>query len=309
MVGNRDIARERARKARAAKPRTGWDVARERARKAQAVGRPAAARPVRQNPRKYVRRSRFTTNLYYTAAIVVILCTIVGLMFTVFFKIDSVDVTQSENTPYSGEEILAHCPVRKGDNLLLAGMEDAGNQISSALPYIDRCNITRVYPSTLRIEPIPAEIMGYIRLPDGFCVVTSTSGRAVALTSEGEAESITALTGLAARFDGVGQPMEVDSPDDLEIGAKITRALGKYSLRATEIIFDGRHVSFVYDNRIVCKLGLPTDVERKAEYASVILAQGHISVYESGVLDLRNPNKNIIFHPGYLDRDKEQNTE
>lgn len=285
MVGSRDTARQREAKARAARAQS-------------SVRRPPPHRGKHRNPRKYAQKRQLVTALYYAAISAVILCCAIILIFTVFFKVEQIDVIPNEDIPYSAEEILLHCPIVKGDNLLLAGLDDAAYQITSALPYIDKCKITRGYPSTLRIEPVPAEILGYIRIPGDLCIVISTGGRAIAVVSDEELPNLTAIYGLTAETAAIGQPVDFERPEDLETGAQITRILAKYSLKASSITFEDPQMTFVYDNRLICKLGLPINIEKKVTAICEIITRGYISPYEKGVVDARNSDK-ISFIPDY----------
>ena len=95
------------------------------------------------------RRGRRFGVLYKLLTLVVV-CAAAVLALTLFFKVESVEVTG--NSRYSAQEIQDACGVSLGDNLYLLSKPDMVQRLHQRLPYIDEVRITRSLPNTLRVQ-------------------------------------------------------------------------------------------------------------------------------------------------------------
>lgn len=95
------------------------------------------------------RRGRRFGVLYKLLTLVVV-CAAAVLALTLFFKVESVEVTG--NSRYSAQEIQDACGVQLGDNLYLLSKPDMVQRLHQRLPYIDEVRITRSLPNTLRVQ-------------------------------------------------------------------------------------------------------------------------------------------------------------
>ena len=95
------------------------------------------------------RRGRRFGVLYKLLTLVVV-CAAAVLALTLFFKVESVEVTG--NSRYSAQEIQDACGVQLGDNLYLLSKPDMVQRLHQQLPYIDEVRITRQLPNTLCVQ-------------------------------------------------------------------------------------------------------------------------------------------------------------
>ena len=95
------------------------------------------------------RRGRRFGVLYKLLTLVVV-CAAAVLALTLFFKVESVEVTG--NSRYSAQEIQDACGVQLGDNLYLLSKPDMVQRLHQRLPYIYEVRITRSLPNTLRVQ-------------------------------------------------------------------------------------------------------------------------------------------------------------
>ena len=95
------------------------------------------------------RRGRRFGVLYKLLTLVVV-CAAAVLALTLFFKVESVEVTG--NSRYSAQEIQDACGVQLGDNLYLLSKPDMVQRLHQRLPYIDEVRITRRLPNTLCVQ-------------------------------------------------------------------------------------------------------------------------------------------------------------
>ncbi|MGN1203127.1 MAG: cell division protein FtsQ/DivIB, partial [Eubacterium sp.] len=82
------------------------------------------------------RKKRNTLRKVIVWLVVIVAFVAVGtvLSLTVFFQIDTINVTG--NTIYTKDEILAQCTIDKGENLFLSDTETAKEMLEQNLPYI-----------------------------------------------------------------------------------------------------------------------------------------------------------------------------
>lgn len=247
----------------------------------------------------YRSHKRLTSLMMYAAVFVTVVGIVIVMSLTVFFKITTITVNIGQGVPYSQEDILACSPVTKGQNLLLAPVDEAEQSIIEKLPYIERCTVSRSLPAGIVIDTVAAVPAGYITSADGQCITVSTYGKALAYPAQEELPWLTQLNGLSAQTAVIGQRVEFDQPENLETVAQISQVLSRYGLSASSITFSGGTVTFCYDNRINCKLGAPSDLENKVILAATLLSNGSITIHESGDLDLTISGK-AIFTPEYV---------
>lgn len=225
--------------------------------------------------------------LIYLFVLIAFASLMIVMALTVFFKIETVAVVRTGDVPYSDEEIIAVSDIRTGENLIMAQTENGEESICLHLPYIEYCDIRRALPGTLVIEVESVEIAGLLTLADGQQIIVSTTGKAVAPAGDAYAgEGLTVINGITAEFSGFGVMVHMEETEALETAGIIRSELALAGLAVDSITFEENGtVSFMYDSRIKCKLGLPTDLDRKLLLISTMLTDGSIFDYEQGVID------------------------
>ncbi len=251
--------------------------------------------------RKYNKNRRLYNVMFYAAIAVAVISVVVILSVTVLFNISAVTVERGKNVPYSDDEILAACGIEPGDNLFAIDTEQAALRVTTNLPYIEVCNITRRLPSTLMLDVHAAVVLGSVTTNDGAYIVLSANGRALEYAdSHDPTQPLTRLNGMEMTFGGIGSPVDIADEDELRVAAELVVGFSLYDLRLDEITFDkAGAVTAVYDGRVNIRFGMPTDLSQKVQIAASMISEGKIAKNEAGILDL-SISERVIFTPDYI---------
>ena len=239
--------------------------------------------------------------MYYAAIFIAVMAVIVLMSVTVLFGIENIEVVADSGVPYSSKQIVSACDVECGQNLFTAPVEEAGEQIMSALPYIEECKVTRKLPSTVIITATAAQPVGIVRDADGGCIVLSSGLRALEnVVSPGDAPGVPMVEGVIVDSVSDGEIVTTANPAYIEIVAQITKTLAEKGIIINSIAFtSGGNITAVYDNRINLKFGSSAKLDEKLELAAVLINEGKITKHESGDLDL-SINGRATFTPDYV---------
>ncbi len=262
---------------------------------------PEARRVLEERRRRtYNRNHRLQNLLFYFAIAVAVLSVVVILSVTVLFNITEVTVKRGDNIPYTDEEIMLACGIEPGDNLFAIDAEQASLDVTTGLPYIEVCKITRKLPSTLELDVRAAIPLGSITTTDGVFIILSASGRALAYAESYAGQPVASLNGMSVEFKGIGEPVEIADPSQLDVAAELVVGYSLYGLTLDSITFErSGWVSAGYDGRVKINIGVPADLSQKVQVSASMIAEGKIARNESGILDLSVENR-AVFTPDYL---------
>ena len=87
---------------------------------------------------------------------VLLVGTLITLCFTVFFQIESIQVTGE--SIYDAQPILQAAGIEEGQNLLSLNSAKISAKVSTALPYISQVKLHKNLPAQLVIEVVPAQV-------------------------------------------------------------------------------------------------------------------------------------------------------
>lgn len=262
---------------------------------------PAAKRILEERRRKkYNKNRRLHTIAFYSAITVAVISVVIILSVTVLFNIESITVERGRNIEYTDAEIIAACGVEPGDNLFAIDSDQVALNVTTNLPYIEVCNISRKLPSTLELDVHSAVVLGKITTTNGAYVVLSASGRALEYADAYDGAPIAQLNGMNMTFDAIGLPMGIEDPDQLDIAAELVVGYSLYGLTLDSITFESSgSVTVSYDGRIRIKIGVPTNLSQKIQVSASMITEGKIAKNESGTLDL-SIDERAVFSPDYL---------
>jgi len=251
--------------------------------------------------RKYNKNRRLYNVMFYAAIAVAVISVVVILSVTVLFNISSITVERGKNVPYTDEEILMACGVEPGDNLFAIDAEQAALNVTTKLPYIEVCNISRRLPSTLELDVHAAVVLGSVTTNDGAYIVLSANGRALEYADAYDsAVPLTRLNGMEMTFGGIGSPVGLVDEDELGVAAELVVGFGLYGVNLDEVTFEkSGAVAVMYDGRVRIEFGMPTDLSQKVQVAASMISEGKIAKNEAGVLDLSIAER-AVFTPDYL---------
>ena len=162
------------------------------------------------------RRGRRFGVLYKLLTLVVV-CAAAVLALTLFFKVESVEVTG--NSRYSAQEIQDACGVQLGDNLYLLSKPDMVQRLHQQLPYIDEVRITRRLPNTLCVQVTEFSTVYAVEQVEG----------AVMLDAFRAAPGVKYALVFGNEVDGVGQ----EAVDRCDGAVEIPQAGTKHSVNVS----------------------------------------------------------------------------
>lgn len=216
----------------------------------------------RQNKKRRLKNS-VRNALISIGLLLALLAVGVVLSLTVFFKIETINITGSGM--YSTEDITAYCNVDIGDNLFLIDMEKCSENLEQRLPYIYDVEITRELPSTLNLnitEAVPSYMIknddeSYTLLDDKFKVLENNSAAA--------ADDAIEIQNAGIISNDAGLPIGFENEATADCLNELSAIIKKLDVtQATAISSDGKNNNYiVYDGRITLKLGNLENLENK----------------------------------------------
>ncbi len=141
-------------------------------------------------PPKTFNRNRFLLRLATVATIVIA----VVLGVSVFFKVESVEVSGSEK--YTAWDVRQASGIKDGENLLTFNRAKVSGRIISKLPYVGSVHIGIKLPGTVHIEIVEIEVTYAIKDSDGAWWLVSSGGKVVAKAADGTQEEHTKILGV-----------------------------------------------------------------------------------------------------------------
>ena len=96
------------------------------------------------------RRRRGSFGFLYRLLSVLVICGVIVVALTLFFRVDTVVVTGTQR--YTQQEVIDATGIKTGDNLFLMNKYDVAQNIVGELPYIEEIRINRKLPDTLLIQ-------------------------------------------------------------------------------------------------------------------------------------------------------------
>lgn len=195
--------------------------------------------------------------------LIVLIAVGIVLSLTVFFKIDTINITGSG--VYSSEEVLSNCDISYGDNLFMIKKDVCKERLTRNLPYIYDVKITRKLPATVQLEIIDAKVQyvidneneTFILLDDNFKVLDNASAVG--------AESAVLITNSVVASAEKGVPISFEDEAVSECLSKLSQAIKATQMtQATSISStDVNNNYIIYDGRIKFTLGSCDDIENK----------------------------------------------
>lgn len=185
------------------------------------------------------------------------------LSLTVLFKVDTIKVEGSEH--YTQKQIVSVLPIQKEDNLFLIKKGVAKEKLCESLPYIYDVEITRKIPSTINVKIIEPEFVYYVKNSDNTYTYLDDNFKAIEVNAKKKPKDGIEIKKLALSKAVEGKTVDITNQkliDDLDAlmqvvsDVKLTEATAIYSENINNNYF-------VYDNRIIIKIGSTNDAEDK----------------------------------------------
>lgn len=243
------------------------------------------------------KRKKRKYTLYYIVFLIIFLATGIVLSMTVFFSITTFDV---ENPGiYSADNIAALSGIPTGSNLICCNTKEAEDIILESCIYLDDVNISRKFPSTLKIECVPAVDTYSIQQEDGNYTYISAAERVLEVGMPAPAEGSMTLVGMAVNQAFVqGEFLDLgdsDFPAELEELQVSIASSGLTDI--TSIQFIGDNGAMVeYQGRIHIQIDDLAQAQYLLTAAQKIISE-YIGTSEHGTLFYDTASQSIHFLP------------
>ena len=229
------------------------------------------------------RRGRRFGVLYKLLTLVVV-CAAAVLALTLFFKVESVEVTG--NSRYSAQEIQDACGVSLGDNLYLLSKPDMVQRLHQQLPYIDEVRITRQLPNTLCVQVTEFTTV-YAVEQEGTVWLLTSGGKIVETAAErGDTPLIDGCELLAPSLGGdVSFALELQNRQE-SLFALLTALESAELTGAVRAIHlgDPTVLSMDYTERFTVEMPYGADYPRLLRYLTLVIEELETNL--TGVIDL-----------------------
>ena len=229
------------------------------------------------------RRGRRFGVLYKLLTLVVV-CAAAVLALTLFFKVESVEVTG--NSRYSAQEIQDACGVSLGDNLYLLSKPDMVQKLHQQLPYIDEVRITRRLPNTLCVQVTEFSTV-YAVEQEGTVWLLTSGGKIVETAAErGDTPIIDGCELLAPSLGGdVSFALELQNRQE-SLFALLTALESAELTEGVRAIHlgDPTVLTMDYTERFSVEMPYSADYPRLLRYLTLVIEELETNL--TGVIDL-----------------------
>ena len=229
------------------------------------------------------RRGRRFGVLYKLLTLVVV-CAAAVLALTLFFKVESVEVTG--NSRYSAQEIQDACGVQLGDNLYLLNKPDMVQRLHQQLPYIDEVRITRQLPNTLCVQVTEFSTV-YAVEQEGTVWLLTSGGKIVETAAErGDTPIIDGCELLAPSLSGdVSFALELQNRQE-SLFALLTALESAELTEGVRAIHlgDPTVLTMDYTERFSVEMPYSADYPRLLRYLTLVIEELETNL--TGVIDL-----------------------
>ena len=229
------------------------------------------------------RRGRRFGVLYKLLTLVVV-CAAAVLALTLFFKVESVEVTG--NSRYSAQEIQDACGVQLGDNLYLLSKPDMVQRLHQRLPYIDEVRITRSLPNTLCVQVTEFTTV-YAVEQEGTVWLLTSGGKIVETAAErGDVPLIDGCELLAPSLSGdVSFALELQNRQE-SLFALLTALESAELTEGVRAIHlgDPTVLTMDYTERFSVEMPYSADYPRLLRYLTLVIEELETNL--TGVIDL-----------------------
>lgn len=165
------------------------------------------------------RRRTGRQTLHYLLILLVAMAVLTILSFTVFFKIEKLEVVG--NTKYADEQLIAQSGIRIGDNLFRVSQRAVKKALMEKFPYLEDVKIKRSFPPKLTIQITQAKPLGAVNTESGY-VMIGCSGKVLETGVHTLPENITVVNGMYLSLPEVGHRLgQVVEKGDLNYSPEI----------------------------------------------------------------------------------------
>ncbi len=193
-----------------------------RAGPAKKVRTNAAAGSLKRRRRRRTGRQ----TLHYLLILLVAMAVLTILSFTVFFKIEKIEVVG--NTKYADQQLIAQSGISIGDNLFRISQKNIKKALMEKFPYVEDVKLKRSFPPKLTIQITQEIPLGAVNTQTGY-VVIGCSGKVLETGVHTLPENITVVNGMYLSLPEVGHWLgETVETGDLSYSPEVVAEIEAY---------------------------------------------------------------------------------
>lgn len=257
-------------------------------------------------PRKQVSRKKYKKQkkhrmLQNIFKLMVVITVVVALTIgaTVFFKVEEIKVTG--NVRYTEAEVVEASAILEGDNLFQLNLGTVEAQIEEELPYVEDISIRRVLPNAVSVTMTEWDAVACIKIGENNWLM-SIAGKLLEMAPQKDQHIL--IQGLNPLLPKAGKQLAVSEVEEGEKFASLLELLGvleAYDVMGKVSVIDlsaNTSMTLRYDERfdVIFPLNGDYDYELRALEAAVADRE----IYETGEMDLTNPDYGVVFSPNII---------
>ena len=217
--------------------------------------------------RKKRRRNKI---IGYTVVIILIIAAAIALSLTVFFKIQSINVTGDDI--YNAETIVAASGLNVGENMFKSSKKDISNKLETSLPYIESVHVKRSPTGNVTLVITAAKAELAIDCGEGY-ILMNKNGKVLedgVVSINEDVATVTASTIVTAT---PGDIIVFENEQDTQTLKDIKSIIDSKQIeKITDInITQNSSVVLTYDMRITLEVGMMSTLEQKMDFVKATL--------------------------------------
>ena len=245
------------------------------------------AKTARKNKRR--RRGRFAALRKLLSLLLI--CAAIVAALVLFFKVET--ITVEGNQRYSDQEVIEACGIQPGDNMLLLNKYELSSSIYSKLSYVGAVQISRSFPSTLKIQVEECSVAAAIVTMDGTWLCSS-QGKLLEQASGSLPENCPRVEGCTLLLPAAGEKLAMPEADRLRQTRllELLQALEKENMLPLirQIRMGGSsRITLTYEERFAGYLPWDGDMEYLVRYLAAVVDK--LEANETGIIDLTQPGE------------------
>ena len=213
-----------------------------------------------------------------------------GVLFSPVFSVT--EITVDGESHYSEEEIRTFAGATVGMNLFAFSSHQAEENLCQQ-SYIKDATVEKVFPDQVHITVTERRVRGYIPYMGAYLYIDD-EGRVLEIKSS-YTEPLPLIKGLSFDEFTLGQVIETDNPEALDVMVRISQAMTKYDLLDLVVELDVSDPDQIkaYVNQVEINLGDISDYDAKIRTMAEIIRE--IPEQDRGTLDLSDLSKPLVF--------------
>ena len=255
---------------------------------------------IAKTQRRRRKKKKRNYSLYYIIVAVFLIVAGVTLSLTVFFNIETIQVTGS--SIYTLADLDGVLDAKPGDNLLRLNTKSLSETVLQNFKKADKVEVKRVFPTTLLVEiedGVPQTQLYY----ESRYYTLSQRGRVLDI-AEQSVPNVPVVIGPKPEDAQIGSyidlVLENEEKDWLKILFKELKESGLNDISVVDIS-STISLKLYYQNRIEIKLGSFSELDTKLAMVKAVFDSGDIGIEESGTIDISDPDKMYVDSDAELD--------